>query len=487
MANDQDDDLLASGSFLDDDDKGEFTIPDDQDGDILGDDFELTDDDVVVMSDAQGIAESDDFFSDQNESGDYAESSTDGFENLDAAQFDESHGADNEQHGDALASPGTHDQGYDESESAPEKSGLGWKAWVGLALFAITASGGLAYTVLPSDGSAQSASQQNLPKPPPPPAQAGRGNSGLNPQGSTASSQAPVQVSPFPDSNVSGGAGTGDQGFDSATMGGSGIQDPSMAPPPADREPAYLAGLEEQREDFSQVASIANENMFRLTQMEKRFNEFEKDTTGELGSLDRRVSELENMMKTGSQPNKGGVDASDSNPKGERKAASGNRSDGFVYKVPKSPAEIKDLQRTLKNYGYRPGKVDGILGDQTRWAIKRLQEEHGLPVTGWLSAETMMALENPKHYSGTYPKPTKKATAKAATNKPAGGRMVTPTGSTHRWFVRGVTPTKAIVYRQDGMSYAVNVGTEIPGMGQVTELDTENVQVVTAKGTITRR
>src|SRR5690606_1249500 len=74
-------------------------------------------------------------------------------------------------------------------------------------------------------------------------------------------------------------------------------------------------------------------------------------------------------------------------------------------KVPKTQAELRALQRQLAIYGYRPGIVDGLMGDKTREAVKRLQREHGLPETGWLSGETLQALAKPKHYSGTFAEP----------------------------------------------------------------------------------
>ena len=171
------------------------------------------------------------------------------------------------------------------------------------------------------------------------------------------------------------------------------------------------------------------------------------------------MKKLEEMIKQGPAVTK----------KGETNSS---ETQGVFASVPKSPDEIKTLQRTLNKHGYRAGPVDGLLGKQTRAAIKRLQKEHGLPVNGWLNPKTLAALESPKDYSGTYPKETENS-SKAATKT--------------TWFVRGVTPTKAVVYRPDGLSFAVKVGSEIPGMGQVTKLDTEKVHVVTAKGVITRR
>ena len=49
--------------------------------------------------------------------------------------------------------------------------------------------------------------------------------------------------------------------------------------------------------------------------------------------------------------------------------------------APLSAATIKSLQETLNKQGI-PTKVDGVLGNETRAALRRYQTEHHLPVTG---------------------------------------------------------------------------------------------------------
>ena len=43
---------------------------------------------------------------------------------------------------------------------------------------------------------------------------------------------------------------------------------------------------------------------------------------------------------------------------------------------------VTDIQRMLTELGYRPGPVDGSLGERTRQAIRRYQSNTGLPVDG---------------------------------------------------------------------------------------------------------
>ncbi len=46
------------------------------------------------------------------------------------------------------------------------------------------------------------------------------------------------------------------------------------------------------------------------------------------------------------------------------------------------PNSIRSLQKALTGAGYDPGLLDGVLGDQTRNAIREFQRDHGLPVDG---------------------------------------------------------------------------------------------------------
>ena len=43
---------------------------------------------------------------------------------------------------------------------------------------------------------------------------------------------------------------------------------------------------------------------------------------------------------------------------------------------------IKDIQRALKSKGYNPGSADGIMGSNTRRAIREYQAKIGIPVDG---------------------------------------------------------------------------------------------------------
>ena len=54
--------------------------------------------------------------------------------------------------------------------------------------------------------------------------------------------------------------------------------------------------------------------------------------------------------------------------------------------------DVKKAQEALKNKGHDPGSMDGIMGPQTRQAIKAFQSANGLKATGRLDNETAQKL-----------------------------------------------------------------------------------------------
>jgi lytic murein transglycosylase len=51
--------------------------------------------------------------------------------------------------------------------------------------------------------------------------------------------------------------------------------------------------------------------------------------------------------------------------------------------------EIKELQQLLVRAGFDVGKVDGVLGQQSRTAVKAMQVKFGLPADSWPTAELL--------------------------------------------------------------------------------------------------
>src|SRR5438132_7333806 len=57
-----------------------------------------------------------------------------------------------------------------------------------------------------------------------------------------------------------------------------------------------------------------------------------------------------------------------------------------------SHTRIRQAQRQLQEEGFTPGRIDGVLGSQTRVALREYQAKRGLPRTGALDEATSRAL-----------------------------------------------------------------------------------------------
>lgn len=71
-----------------------------------------------------------------------------------------------------------------------------------------------------------------------------------------------------------------------------------------------------------------------------------------------------------------------------------------------SPDKVKKVQEALKEKGHDPGPIDGILGPQTREALKAFQMANDLKATGQLDEETASKLgveDSPSAKEGSVP------------------------------------------------------------------------------------
>jgi peptidoglycan hydrolase-like protein with peptidoglycan-binding domain len=68
---------------------------------------------------------------------------------------------------------------------------------------------------------------------------------------------------------------------------------------------------------------------------------------------------------------------------------------GVAERAPKAPKPefVRQAQRALRDLGYRPGPIDGVVGPQTHAALAKYQEAESLPVTGKLDLESMARLD----------------------------------------------------------------------------------------------
>ena len=71
-----------------------------------------------------------------------------------------------------------------------------------------------------------------------------------------------------------------------------------------------------------------------------------------------------------------------------------------------STNDMKLIQQTLQEKGYPPGNVEGTADDTTRSAIRKFQQDQGIPVTGTIDERTANQLgfryaKNPSNRGGT--------------------------------------------------------------------------------------
>ncbi|HZG81698.1 MAG TPA: peptidoglycan-binding protein, partial [Brevibacillus sp.] len=81
------------------------------------------------------------------------------------------------------------------------------------------------------------------------------------------------------------------------------------------------------------------------------------------------------------------------------------RSDAFskqIVKVGAQGQDVREMQGRLKLLGFYTGKVDGVFGWRSYWALRNFQYEFGLNVDGVLGPKTKLKLYNAtKHYKPT--------------------------------------------------------------------------------------
>jgi lytic murein transglycosylase len=58
--------------------------------------------------------------------------------------------------------------------------------------------------------------------------------------------------------------------------------------------------------------------------------------------------------------------------------------------------DLRELQQLLVRAGYDVGKVDGVMGQQSRGAVKAMQVKFGLPADSWPTAELLARMRGPR-------------------------------------------------------------------------------------------
>ena len=59
-------------------------------------------------------------------------------------------------------------------------------------------------------------------------------------------------------------------------------------------------------------------------------------------------------------------------------------------------SQLRELQQLLVRAGYDVGKIDGVMGQQSRSAVKAMQMKFGLPADSWPTAELLAKMRGPR-------------------------------------------------------------------------------------------
>ena len=99
----------------------------------------------------------------------------------------------------------------------------------------------------------------------------------------------------------------------------------------------------------------------------------------------------------GTQSERSGGDSQTPLPKGSRSAGSedamkARQGTASGHQGMGGAQDVRQAQEALKNQGHDPGPIDGVLGSQTRQALRAFQSKNGLKQTGVLDAETKQKL-----------------------------------------------------------------------------------------------
>lgn len=72
---------------------------------------------------------------------------------------------------------------------------------------------------------------------------------------------------------------------------------------------------------------------------------------------------------------------------------SANKTENTKQTIRLTPSVIRAAQQKLDDAGYKSGTPDGVLGPQTRAAIRKYQQDQGLKVNGMLDEGTLSKLD----------------------------------------------------------------------------------------------
>ncbi|TBW57356.1 hypothetical protein EZI54_06785 [Marinobacter halodurans] len=227
------------------------------------------------------------------------------------------------------------------------------------------------------------------------------------------------------------------------------------------------------------LESALNKNGDQIQSLSKSLSR-SIDASGD--KINRRLSEVTARLSDIAEK----LDALNTNGSSDQHAAKDSKKEELTAAQEKAQRErVRLAQIRLKAFGYQPGSIDGVFGAHTSAAAKRFQRQNNLDVTGELDGPTVTALMGsnvptyrPTHQKTVIARPQKTETVSDSQNSSV---------DVDEWYVRGVTPERAIIYQRDGSSYLVTSGTEVPGKGQVATLNPGQHSITLVGGEVIRR
>lgn len=147
--------------------------------------------------------------------------------------------------------------------------------------------------------------------------------------------------------------------------------------------------LDDLRRQMNVMEGRVQEKDRQIEQLQENINKVKADSKeiGELqGQLETRNKELSSLQEALDRESK-------------EKALLAERIDVLMgqYKRPESTNYTKQIQLALKNAGFDPGAIDGVMGSRTRKAIRYFQKANNLPITGKIDKNTWARLRKYLH------------------------------------------------------------------------------------------
>ncbi len=125
--------------------------------------------------------------------------------------------------------------------------------------------------------------------------------------------------------------------------------------------------------------------------------------------------------------------------------------------------DTRAIQRRLRDAGFDPGQIDGVVGPKTRAAIREFQRARGLSVDGVAGPRTQAALtgmQREEARPSRAPDRAVRTPTRATTAAPARGRPVTPPSRPTRAPDRAVKPAS----RPTGFASPTSTRVETPAV-----------------------